>query len=204
MWCTERQSSLDGEVLRQQSNFTNSTCVCSLSPCLCLSNSNPTTTSVATTTTAIAKLNGGQTTPLDVSGLSQSEIQGLLLGAHPSGVSPGSVVVPAASPSLEQQHHLASNGVLMSQGSIKREPEDLRKDSSKGQGGRIQKVSNWSTSWTAGRFSGWAGGNFPTQPKPLGGLSETQGRQEGKGEGRDGQWSVFVRPIEGQQPFLAH
>ncbi|XP_037043523.1 protein grainyhead isoform X4 [Bradysia coprophila] len=45
------------------------------------------------------KLNG-QATPIDVSGLSQNEIQGLLLGAHPSS----------------QNIH------------VKREPEDLRKD----------------------------------------------------------------------------
>lgn len=42
----------------------------------------------------------GQATPIDVSGLSQNEIQGLLLGAHPSS----------------QNIH------------VKREPEDLRKD----------------------------------------------------------------------------
>lgn len=114
--------------------------------------SHPTTAAVTTTTTqAIAKLNAGQTTPLDVSGLSQCEIQGLLLGAHPSAVSPGSVVVPASSPSLDQQqhslhhhHHMTPNGVVLTQGSgsnlsIKREPEDLRKDPSKGPS-RIQKV----------------------------------------------------------------
>lgn len=118
--------------------------------------SNPTTAAVTTTTTAIAKLNGGgQTTPLDVSGLSQCEIQGLLLGAHPSAASPGSVVVPTSSPSLDHHHqqqqqqhhhhHLTSNGVLLAQGSgsnmsIKREPEDLRKDPSKCPS-RSQKVS---------------------------------------------------------------
>lgn len=115
-------------------------CVLSLSPSLFMCRySNPTTTAVTTTTTAIAKLNGSQTTPLDVSGLSQCEIQGLLLGAHPSASSPGSVVVPASSPSLDQHHHhhhMTPNGVLMTQGSgsnlsIKREPEDLRKDTSK-------------------------------------------------------------------------
>ena len=46
-----------------------------------------------------AKING-QTTPIDVSGLSQNEIQGLLHGSHPSQQSIN----------------------------VKREPEDLRKD----------------------------------------------------------------------------
>lgn len=45
-----------------------------------------------------AKING--TTPLDVTGLSQNEIQALLLGSHPSTQSVN----------------------------VKREPEDLRKD----------------------------------------------------------------------------
>lgn len=133
--------------------------------------SNPTTAAVTTTTTAIAKLNGGQTTPLDVSGLSQCEIQGLLLGAHPSAVSPGSVVVPASSPSLDQQQqqqqhhhhhhqHMTHNEGLLSQGSgsnlpIKREPEDLRKDPSKGPS-RSHKVISMLTNWPAvhNNFSG--------------------------------------------------
>ena len=50
-----------------------------------------------------AKING-QTTPLDVTSLSQNEIQGLLLGSHPS--------------QQQQQQNI----------NVKREPEDLRKD----------------------------------------------------------------------------
>ncbi|XP_037927042.1 protein grainyhead isoform X3 [Hermetia illucens] len=66
-----------------------------------------------------AKLNG-QTTPLDVSGLSQNEIQGLLLGSHPSAAS---AAATATSPS-------ATTVVVTDQQniSVKREPEDLRMD----------------------------------------------------------------------------
>lgn len=63
-----------------------------------------------------AKING-QTTPLDVTGLSQNEIQALLLGSHPSAQSI----------------------------SVKREPEDLRKDP---KCSRNQKVMNKSTKYT--------------------------------------------------------
>lgn len=52
-----------------------------------------------TSSAPTAKING-QTTPLDVTGLSQNEIQALLLGSHPSTQSVN----------------------------VKREPEDLRKD----------------------------------------------------------------------------
>ncbi|XP_063703092.1 protein grainyhead isoform X2 [Culicoides brevitarsis] len=57
----------------------------------------------ANATASSAKLNGQHTTPLDVTGLSQSEIQGLLLSSHPSAAA----AVAA---------------------SVKREPEDLRKE----------------------------------------------------------------------------
>lgn len=120
--------------------------------------SNPTTPAVTTTTTAIAK-----TTPLDVSGLSQCEIQGLLLGAHPSVASPSSGAgVPASPPPLDhhqqaQHHHgLTSNGVLIAQGSnlsIKREPEDLRKDPSKCPS-RSQKVRTMSSCTVSSPFLG--------------------------------------------------
>ncbi|KAL5274991.1 GRHL2 family protein [Megaselia abdita] len=81
------------------------------------------------------KLNG-QTTPLDVSGLSQNEIQGLLLGSHPSSTSSSS----SAASSVATTTSVASNptAVVVTSGhhhqhqpqsiNIKREPEDLRKD----------------------------------------------------------------------------
>lgn len=56
-----------------------------------------------------AKLNG-QTTPLDVSGLSQNEIQGLLLGSHPSATTAAvaaaaaSVTTTATLAQQQQQH----------------------------------------------------------------------------------------------------
>ena len=115
------------------------------------------------------KLNG-QTTPLDVSGLSQNEIQGLLLGSHPSSstsssttttstvvsqsagatVVGGTVVVADHQQQHQQHHHNQQQQHQQQQQhhhqqqqhqgqqtiSIKREPEDLRKDPN----GRSQKV----------------------------------------------------------------
>lgn len=77
---------------------------------MCIYSATPTNATTATT----AKING-QTTPLDVTGLSQSEIQGLLLSSHPSA---------AAAAAL----------------SVKREPEDLRKEP---KSSRSQKVSDF-------------------------------------------------------------
>lgn len=78
---------------------------------LCTYSATPTNATTATT----AKING-QTTPLDVTGLSQSEIQSLLLSSHPS----------------------AAAAVAAQALSVKREPEDLRKEP---KSSRSQKVS---------------------------------------------------------------
>ncbi|XP_073812401.1 grainy head isoform X7 [Musca autumnalis] len=115
---------------------------------------------------AVSKLNG-QTTPLDVSSLSQNEIQGLLLGSHPSATTAaaaGANVTTASNLSHQQQSAIvaasaaAGNGATGGAGtvvitadqqraqqqqqqqqsnatatiSIKREPEDLRKDPKNG------------------------------------------------------------------------
>ncbi|XP_005174786.1 protein grainyhead isoform X5 [Musca domestica] len=115
---------------------------------------------------AVSKLNG-QTTPLDVSSLSQNEIQGLLLGSHPSATSGGANVTTASNIAHQQQQQqqqqsaivaasaaAAANGGSGGAGtvvitadqqraqqqqanatatiSIKREPEDLRKDPKNG------------------------------------------------------------------------
>lgn len=113
---------------------------------------------------AVSKLNG-QTTPLDVSSLSQNEIQGLLLGSHPSAstaTAAGANVASNASNITHQQQSAivaasaaAANGAPGGGGastvvitadqqrqqhanpaantiSIKREPEDLRKDPKNG------------------------------------------------------------------------
>ncbi|XP_075167129.1 grainy head isoform X2 [Haematobia irritans] len=107
----------------------------------------------------VSKLNG-QTTPLDVSSLSQNEIQGLLLGSHPSATTAGSAganVTSASNIAHQQQSAIvaasaaaAANGASGGPGtvvitadqqrqqsnattiSIKREPEDLRKDPKNG------------------------------------------------------------------------
>uniref|UniRef100_A0A1I8QEM8 Grh/CP2 DB domain-containing protein n=1 Tax=Stomoxys calcitrans TaxID=35570 RepID=A0A1I8QEM8_STOCA len=116
----------------------------------------------------VSKLNG-QTTPLDVSSLSQNEIQGLLLGSHPSATTAGSAganVTSASNIAHQQQSAIvaasaaaaaaaaaAANGGSGGPGtvvitadqqrqqqqsnatttiSIKREPEDLRKDPKNG------------------------------------------------------------------------
>lgn len=67
----------------------------------------------STPTSASAKING-QTTPLDVTGLSQNEIQGLLLGSHPSSQSIN----------------------------VKREPEDLRKEPKSGRSQKVSTLQN--------------------------------------------------------------
>lgn len=84
------------------------------------------------------KLNG-QTTPLDVSGLSQNEIQGLLLGSHPSSTSSSSAASsvatttsvagnPTAVVVTTEHHHHHHHQHQPQSINIKREPEDLRKD----------------------------------------------------------------------------
>lgn len=77
---------------------------------VCIYSATPTNATTATT----AKING-QTTPLDVTNLSQSDIQGLLLSSHPSAAA------------------VAAQAL-----SVKREPEDLRKEP---KSSRSQKVS---------------------------------------------------------------
>ncbi|XP_017094060.1 protein grainyhead isoform X10 [Drosophila bipectinata] len=108
------------------------------------------------------KLNG-QTTPIDVSGLSQNEIQGFLLGSHPSSsatvtttgvVSTTTISHHQQQQQQQQQQHqqqqhpgdivsaagVGSAGSIVSSAvqqqqqliSIKREPEDLRKDPKNG------------------------------------------------------------------------
>ncbi|XP_050323639.1 protein grainyhead isoform X4 [Bactrocera neohumeralis] len=109
------------------------------------------------------KLNG-QTTPLDVSGLSQNEFQGLLLGSHPSAaggngnasttpttISQHSAIVAAATAAAaaaggatavvvtaEQQRQQQAQQTI----SIKREPEDLRKEPKSGVSSTIVDATN--------------------------------------------------------------
>ncbi|KAI9582606.1 hypothetical protein GQX74_011823 [Glossina fuscipes] len=111
----------------------------------------------------VSKLNG-QTTPLDVSSLSQNEIQGLLLGSHPSATTAAVAAAAAANITTtatiqQQQQHQQQTTIVTAGGgagggtgngtvvitadqqrqpgtattiSIKREPEDLRKDPKNG------------------------------------------------------------------------
>ncbi|XP_011182316.2 protein grainyhead isoform X3 [Zeugodacus cucurbitae] len=112
----------------------------------------------STPTAGNNKLNG-QTTPLDVSGLSQNEFQGLLLGSHPSAaggngnasttpttISQHSAIVAAANAAAaaaggattavvvtaEQQRQAHQQQQAQQTISIKREPEDLRKEPKSG------------------------------------------------------------------------
>ncbi|XP_018799287.1 PREDICTED: protein grainyhead-like, partial [Bactrocera latifrons] len=118
----------------------------------------------STPTAGNNKLNG-QTTPLDVSGLSQNEFQGLLLGSHPSAaggngnasatpttISQHSAIVAAATAAAaaaggatavvvtaEQQRQQQQAQQTIS---IKREPEDLRKEPKSGVSSTIVDATN--------------------------------------------------------------
>ncbi|XP_036331303.1 protein grainyhead isoform X2 [Rhagoletis pomonella] len=128
----------------------------------------------STTTGANNKLNG-QTTPLDVSGLSQNEFQGLLLGSHPSAgggsgnasttptsISQHSAIVAAATAAAAaaggattavvvtaEQQRLAQQQAQQTI-SIKREPEDLRKEPKSGVSSTIVDATNLITNGGAG------------------------------------------------------